>query len=95
MKKHLDICHLSGQLGIHTHQLQAWLSLSGLTPSDQQNKPDQRSERVTSPYRLAASTSLSLAPFSRPSIRYRGRFSSKGSHRLSRTLGCMQHINKL
>ncbi|MGQ8870792.1 hypothetical protein [Paenibacillus sp. TSA_86.1] len=94
MKKHLDICHMSGQLGIHPHQLQAWLSLNGLTASDQQYKPDQRSERVTSPYRLAAPTSLSLAPSSRPSVRYRGRFSSTGSHRLSRSLGCMQHINK-
>ncbi|KAA8783234.1 hypothetical protein ABIE27_003294 [Paenibacillus sp. 4624] len=95
MKKHLDISHLSGQLGIHSNDLQAWLNLTGLTVADPQNSRDRRSERMTFPYRLATPTSVSQAPSSRASERYRSRFSNTGSRRGSRALRGIRRINKL
>ena len=79
MKKHLDICHLSGQLGISSKQLQEWLNGNGLATTNRSDQRERRDERVESPYRLAAPASLSLAFSSRPSICYRGRLSRTGS----------------
>ncbi|PYE48582.1 hypothetical protein HUB98_22535 [Paenibacillus barcinonensis] len=76
MKKHLDICYLSGQLNIDPKRLEAWLNHHASNTPDQELEPQQRSGRMTSPYRLTAPASLSLAPSTNQSIRYRGRFSN-------------------
>ncbi|MCM3134207.1 hypothetical protein M3629_15550 [Paenibacillus polysaccharolyticus] len=95
MKKHLDISHLSGQLGIHSSKLQAWLNLTGLTVADPQDRRERRSERMTFPYRLVTSTSPLQATSSRAFERYRSRFSNTGSRRRSRALRGIRRINKL
>ncbi|MDM5279514.1 hypothetical protein QUF95_19120 [Paenibacillus silvae] len=76
MKKHLDICYLSRQLDIDPKRLESWLNQHALTIPVQELEPQRRSGRMTSPYRLAAPASLSLAPSANQSIRYRGRFSN-------------------
>ncbi|SCY40260.1 hypothetical protein SAMN05720606_104267 [Paenibacillus polysaccharolyticus] len=95
VKKHLDISHLSGQLGIHSSKLQAWLNLTGLTVADPQDRRERRSERMTFPYRLVTSTSPLQATSSRAFERYRSRFSNTGSRRRSRALRGIRRINKL
>ncbi|WP_440116974.1 hypothetical protein [Paenibacillus sp. QZ-Y1] len=74
MRKNLDICNLSGQLGITHERLTEWLRQSGI--SSKKMESGDRPDRVTSPYRLAAPTSLSLAPSSDQPKLFRGRRST-------------------
>ncbi|WFR62674.1 hypothetical protein P9222_31815 [Paenibacillus amylolyticus] len=76
MRINLDICNLSGQLGINPERLHEWLQQNGVSTTANEAEPEGRPDRSSPPYRLAAPSSLSLAPTSGQSKLYRGRRSA-------------------
>ncbi|PWW45086.1 MULTISPECIES: hypothetical protein [Paenibacillus] len=92
MKKNLDICNLSGQLGINRERLDEWLRQSVV--SSKMVETETLPERSSSPYRLAAPTSLSLAPSSGQPKLFRGRRSDPGTTVLPRALRQARRISK-
>ncbi|WP_141236673.1 hypothetical protein [Paenibacillus sp. 7516] len=76
MRKELDICNLSGQLGIQHEKLADWLKEHGFLSHEAE--AEGRSDRTSPPYRLAAPTSLSLAPSTGQPKLFRGRRSMSG-----------------
>lgn len=92
MRKNLDICNLSGQLGINPERLTEWLRQSGI--SSKKMESGERTDRVTSPYRLAAPTSLSLAPSSDQPKLFRGRRSTSSKPILQAGLRHIRRISK-
>ncbi|MFS0870745.1 hypothetical protein [Paenibacillus xylanilyticus] len=76
MRKNLDICNLSGQLGIKHERLVEWLGEKEIY--SQKSETGGSADRTLSPYRLAAPTSLSLAPSTGQPKLFRGRRSVSG-----------------
>ncbi|MEN1988355.1 hypothetical protein [Paenibacillus hubeiensis] len=71
MRKQLDICNLSGQLGISSDSLHEWLRQH--TAASESMKHPVPAEREAAPYRLVAPDSLTLAPFANQPKLFRGR----------------------
>ncbi|WP_143760370.1 hypothetical protein MKY66_05810 [Paenibacillus sp. FSL R5-0766] len=92
MRINLDICNLSGQLGINPKRLNEWLHQSGISMEDNDAEPEVRPDRSSPPYRLAAPSSLSLAPSSGQTKLYRGRRSTSILQRLPASL---QHTRRI
>lgn len=92
MRKNLDICNLSGQLGINRERLDEWLRQTGVSTKQMETEP--LPERSSSPYRLAAPTSLSLAPSSGQPNLFRGRRPASGNPVLPRVLRQARRISK-
>ncbi|WP_153028155.1 hypothetical protein [Paenibacillus amylolyticus] len=92
MRINLDICNLSGQLGINPKRLNEWLHQSGISMAAHEAEPEERPDRSSPPYRLAAPTSLSLAPSSGETKLYRGRRSTPTFQHLTASL---QHIRRI
>jgi hypothetical protein len=92
VRKDLDICNLSGQLGITRERLDEWLCHSGV--SFKKLDTGTLPERSLSPYRLAAPTSLSLAPSSGHPRLFRGRRPASGTPVLPRALRPSRRISK-
>ncbi|MGO4730936.1 hypothetical protein [Paenibacillus sp. 2KB_22] len=92
MRINLDICNLSGQLGINPKRLHEWLHQSGISMAANEAEPEGRPDRSSSPYRLAAPSSLSLAPSSGHTKLYRGRRSTSTLQRLPVSL---QHTRRI
>ncbi len=92
VKKNLDICNLSGQLGINHERLDEWLHQSGVSSKTMEtgNLP----ERSSSPYRLVTPTSLSLAPSSDQPKLFRGRRPTLGQSGLPTALRNARRISK-
>ncbi|WP_336781197.1 hypothetical protein [Paenibacillus illinoisensis] len=76
MRKKLDICNLSGQLGIKHEKLADWLKEHGFLTHEAEAQG--RNDQTSSPYRLAPPTSLSLAPSTGQPKLFRGRRSMSG-----------------
>jgi hypothetical protein len=94
VRKNLDICNLSGQLGINPKRLNEWLLQSGISMAANEAEPGERSDRSTPPYRLAAPSSLSLAPSSGQTKLYRGRRSTPTLQHLPASLQRTRRISK-
>ncbi|OAX50679.1 MULTISPECIES: hypothetical protein [unclassified Paenibacillus] len=92
MRKNLDICNLSGQLGINRERLDEWLRQTNVTSKKMET--GTLPERSSSPYRLAAPTSLSLAPSSGQPRLFRGRRPDSGNPVLPRALRQTRRISK-
>ena len=90
----LDICNLSGQLGITPKRLNEWLHQSGISMEDNEAEQEGRPDRSSPPYRLAAPSSLSLAPSSGQTKLYRGRRSTSTLQRLPASLRHTRRISK-
>jgi len=91
VRKELDICNLSGQLGIQQERLAEWFKENGLHSHELET--EVRADRASSPYRLAAPTSLSLAPSTGHPKLFRGRRSMSG-HSILPQLRPSRHIGK-
>ncbi|WP_413405234.1 hypothetical protein [Paenibacillus amylolyticus] len=94
MRINLDICNLSGQLGINPERLNEWLHQSGISMATPEAEREGRADRSSPPYRLAAPTSLSLAPSSSQTKLYRGRRSTSTLQRLPASLRHTRRISK-
>ncbi|MGN7411241.1 hypothetical protein [Paenibacillus sp. SAF-068] len=94
MRINLDICNLSGQLGINPKRLHEWLQQSGISMTANEAEPEERPDRSSPPYRLAAPSSLSLAPASGQTKLYRGRRSVSTLQRLPASLRLTRRISK-
>ncbi|WP_458125565.1 hypothetical protein [Paenibacillus sp. Z3-2] len=94
MRINLDICNLSGQLGINPKRLNEWLLQSDISMAAKEAEPGGRSDRSTPPYRLAAPSSLSLAPSSGQTKLYRGRRSTPTLQHLPASLQRTRRISK-
>ncbi|MDT9720875.1 hypothetical protein QVE09_18395 [Paenibacillus sp. ClWae2A] len=94
MRINLDICNLSGQLGINPKRLNEWLHQSGISMAANEAEPEGRPDRSSPPYRLAAPSSLSLAPSSGQTKLYRGRRSTSTAQRLHASLQHTRRISK-
>ncbi|MEK4662194.1 hypothetical protein MHH93_09870 [Priestia sp. FSL H7-0729] len=94
MRINLDICNLSGQLGINPKRLHEWLHQSGISMTANDAEPEGGTDRSSPPYRLAAPSSLSLAPSSGQTKLYRGRRSASNLQRLPATLQPTRRISK-
>lgn len=92
VRKNLDICNLSGQLGINRERLDEWLRQTVI--SSKKMETETLPERSSSPYRLAAPTSLSLAPSSGQPKLFRGRRPASGNSVLPRALRHARRISK-
>ncbi|UPK45112.1 hypothetical protein [Paenibacillus pabuli] len=92
MRKNLDICNLSGQLGINRERLDEWLRQTVV--SSRKMEMEALPERSSSPYRLAAPTSLSLAPSSGQPKLFRGRRPASGNPVLPRASRHTRRISK-
>ncbi|WP_339312512.1 hypothetical protein NZ043_15110 [Paenibacillus sp. FSL k6-2145] len=94
MRINLDICNLSGQLGINPKRLNEWLHQSSISMEDNEAEQEGRPDRSSPPYRLAAPSSLSLAPSSGQTKLYRGRRSTSTLQRLPASLRHTRRISK-
>ncbi|WP_458463143.1 hypothetical protein [Paenibacillus sp.] len=94
MRINLDICNLSGQLGINPKRLNEWLHQRGISAATIEAEPEVRSDRSSPPYRLAAPSSLSLAPSSGQTKLYRGRRSTPTLQHLPVSIQLKRRISK-
>ncbi|WP_146113466.1 hypothetical protein [Paenibacillus sp. PCH8] len=94
MRINLDICKLSGQLGIHSERLNEWLHQSGISGASIEVKPAGRSDRTSPPYRLASPSSLSLVLPSGQTKLYRGRRLTPNQQHLSASLRHTRRVSK-